>query len=264
MQIELVDGYVPGLRVRVLPSGTRSWSLNIRDSQGIRRRFDVGAGISLAEARRKAEDLRRVVRDGADPTAERKAARQRAQAARDGIGTLAALLDNYFSTGPGAQLRRAQQAKKLIKAVFVKALGVPLLDLSRTSIQLLADEWDSQHSAALAIRSLRPCLKWAEKRDMVQPSVWDLEVPVASRRRERVLTEDEIRAIWPHLKGTRGQVFKWLMWTGCRLNEAAGMTWREIDGDQWRIPALRSKSKRDRTVPLPSQALSLLTGLAER
>jgi hypothetical protein len=30
--IELVDGYVPGLRVRVLPSGTRAWSLNIRDS----------------------------------------------------------------------------------------------------------------------------------------------------------------------------------------------------------------------------------------
>ena len=134
------------------------------NNQGVRRRFDLGAGLSLAEARRKAEDLRRAVRDGVDPTAERRAARQRAQAAREGVGTSGALLDNYFSAGPGAQLRRAQQAKKLIKTVFAEALGVPLLDLQRPRMQLLADEWPSRHSAALAIRSLRPCLKWAEKR----------------------------------------------------------------------------------------------------
>ena len=89
--IELVDGYVAGLRVRVLPSGTRTWSLNIRDSRGVRRRFDVGADLSLSEARRKAEQLRKSVRDGADPTLERRTRRLRAQAARDGVGTFRAL-----------------------------------------------------------------------------------------------------------------------------------------------------------------------------
>ena len=84
--IELVDGYVPGLRIRILPSGTRAWSLNIRDSKGVRRRFEVGSGLSLAEARRKAEDLRRNIRGGADPTTERRAARQRALAAKGGVG----------------------------------------------------------------------------------------------------------------------------------------------------------------------------------
>jgi hypothetical protein len=62
-------------------SGTRTWSLNIRDSKGVRRRFDVGANLGLSEARRKAEKLRKAVRDGADPTSERRAGRQRAQAA---------------------------------------------------------------------------------------------------------------------------------------------------------------------------------------
>src|SRR5258708_1609040 len=89
--IELVDGQIPGLRVRVHPSGARTWSLNIRDANGTRRRFDVGTGLRLAEARRKAEELRRMVREGVDPTSERRAARQRAQAARDGVGTLGAL-----------------------------------------------------------------------------------------------------------------------------------------------------------------------------
>ena len=97
--IELVDGYVPGLRIRILPSGTRAWSLNIRDSKGVRRRFEVGSGLSLAEARRTAEDLRRNIRGGADPTTERRAARQRALAARGGVGTLAALIETYFTTG---------------------------------------------------------------------------------------------------------------------------------------------------------------------
>src|SRR5262249_42015023 len=128
---ELVDGYVPGLRVRILPNGTKSWSLNVRDRNGVRRRFNVGAGLSLTEARRKAENLRKAIREGADPTTERRAARLRARAARDGIGTLEALLDGYFSNGPGAQLRRARQTKQLIKTVFAKALGLALLDLQR-------------------------------------------------------------------------------------------------------------------------------------
>ncbi len=75
--IEKVDGQVPGLRVRIMPSGERVWSLSVRDSKGERRRFAVGTALSLAEARRKAEELRRDIRDGADPTSERRAARQR-------------------------------------------------------------------------------------------------------------------------------------------------------------------------------------------
>ena len=68
--LELVDGAVPGLRVRITPAGTRSWSLNIR-AQGKMRRFYVGQGLSLSEARLKAEDLRRRIKEGADPTAKK-------------------------------------------------------------------------------------------------------------------------------------------------------------------------------------------------
>ena len=59
--LELVDGAVPGLRVRITPAGTRSWSLNIR-SHGRMRRFDVGRGLGLSDARKEAEDLRRRIK----------------------------------------------------------------------------------------------------------------------------------------------------------------------------------------------------------
>src|SRR5450759_385750 len=43
--IELGDGLLPGLRVRISRGG-RFWSLNIRNAKGERRRFDVGANLS--------------------------------------------------------------------------------------------------------------------------------------------------------------------------------------------------------------------------
>jgi hypothetical protein len=55
--IELIDGFLPGLRVRILPSGAHSWSLNIRDNKGVRRRFSLGSGLSISDARRRGEDL---------------------------------------------------------------------------------------------------------------------------------------------------------------------------------------------------------------
>ena len=256
--IELVDGYVPGLRIRILPSGTRAWSLNIRDSKGVRRRFEVGSGLSLAEARRKAEDLRRNIRGGADPTTERRAARQRALAAKGGVGTLAALVEAYFTNGPGARQRRAAKSRQQLEAVFAVVLNKPLLDIARTELQLIADGWQSPASASLAIRILRPCLKWAEKRGLVREGVPDLEQPGRTKKRERVVTTDELKALWPHLRGSHGDLIKWLLWTGCRLNEAVGLRAGEISGDVWTIPAKRAKNGRARTVPLPSQAVDLL------
>jgi hypothetical protein len=84
--VELIDGFLPGLRVRILPTGTRTWSLNIRDGKGVRRRFTVGSGLSLSEARRRGEALLRAVRSGIDPTEDRRAARRRSRAARMASG----------------------------------------------------------------------------------------------------------------------------------------------------------------------------------
>ena len=256
--IELVDGYVPGLRIRVLPSGLRVWSLNIRDSKGRRRRFEVGPNLGLAEARRMAEDLRRDIRGGADPTTDRRAARQRTHAAQGGVGTLGALIKAYFTNGRGGQQRRAAKNKRLLETVFAAVLNKPVLDIERSELQLTADAWRSAATASLAIRVLRPCLKWAAKRGLASLDANSLDEPGKARKRDRIVTADELRAIWPHLRGAHGNVIKWLLWTGCRLNEAAGMTVGEVHGDIWTIPAARAKNGRARAVPLPYQATGLL------
>jgi integrase len=262
--IELVDGYLPGLRVRVLPTGTLSWSLNIRDRKGVRRRFDLGANLSLSEARKKADGMRQAIRDGHDPTAERRAAHQRVKSAREGIGTLQALLETYFTTGPGGQQKRAADNKRLLLTVFAKALAQPTLDLDAPELQLIDDTWQSPSTASPAVRLVRPCLKWAERRKLVGPGTNALEQPAKVRQRDRVLSRNELRAIWPHLSGPHGEVLKWLLLTGCRLNEAAGMRWQEIAQNKWTIPGTRTKNGRPRTVPLAQQALALLAAIEAR
>ena len=107
--LEFVDGDVPGLRLRVTPKGTRTWSLNIRAS-GVMRRFEVGAGLGLAEARVKARLIRQRVAAGADPTAEKRENRTKAVSAKRGVGTFGAAVEEYFSAGNGAGLKtKAEQ-----------------------------------------------------------------------------------------------------------------------------------------------------------
>jgi len=148
-----------------------------------------------------------------------------------------------------------------LETVFATVLNKPVLDVERVELQLIADAWRSAATASLAIRILRPCLKWAEKRGLVREGVANLETPGRARKRERVVTANELKAIWPHLQGLHGNVIKLLLLTGCRLNEAAGMRASEVAGNIWTIPATRAKNGRARVVPLPSQAVDLLRAL---
>jgi hypothetical protein len=134
--LELVDGAVPGLRLRVTSAGARSWSLNIRAAHAP---FLRRIGVGLAEARKKAGEGRRQIREGADPTAECRAHRARASAAELGIGTFRAVIDAYFSTGPGGGLRSKQEQLKRLRSVFAAHLARPALDIDGVALQLAID-----------------------------------------------------------------------------------------------------------------------------
>ena len=81
------------------------------------------------------------------------------------------------------------------------------------------------------------------------------------RARTRVLSDEEIRAIWPVLAeaGTFGALVKMLLLTAQRRDEVANMSRKEIgEGAIWTIPAERYKTKRPNHVPLSKAALAIV------
>jgi hypothetical protein len=79
MRQDVPDGRVPGLFLSVLPSGLKQWTLRYR-TQGKQRRLVLGEfgdhpKLTLSKAREAAEKHRPKIREGADPVAERVAAK---------------------------------------------------------------------------------------------------------------------------------------------------------------------------------------------
>lgn len=267
--IELTDGAVPGLRFRLTPAGTRSWSLNIREN-GVMRRYEVGQSLGLSEARSKAEKLKVDIKNGADPTAEKRARREKAKLALDGIGTLGSLIDRYFQNGPGETLKSKDDQRNGIRFVFSAHLKKPALELKPMELQLSADNHKSKVSAARAVAYLNRILRWAEKRELVVGD-FDLEKPNQAPPKQRVLDETELAAILPLLEGSRGMCARFILLTGARISAAAKATWPQINWEAktWTIPsnhlkdtrALRQRSQRPKkpmVVPLSRQAIELL------
>ena len=272
--LELVDGAVPGLRVRITPAGTRSWSLNIR-AQGKMRRFDVGQGLGLSDARLKAEDLRRRIKEGADPTAEKRTSRQQTHLAARGIGTIDAILDTYFNSGPGAGLSTKDDQVRRIRSVFAIHLKRAALEVKSSELQLSIDNHGAKVSAARAAGYLTPVLHWARRRDLVIGE-FNLEKPLQNEPKQRVLTEVELSALLPIFKNHHGVCAKFMLLTGARITEVTAATWSQIDleAKTWTIPpenikdtralsARRKKPKQAFVIPLSRQAIQLLTDARE-
>jgi len=86
------------------------------------------------------------------------------------------------------------------------------------------------------------------------------------RQRDRVLSEDEVRAVWKALNDERPMVaalFRLRLLTAQRGGELHGARWAEIDlkAGWWTIPATRAKNGLAHRVPLSPQAVRVLKTL---
>jgi integrase len=265
---ELVDGAVPGLRVRRWKNGDITWSLSVMLNMK-RVRIPLGAGLTLAEAREKAEAARKLVKAGVDPAGERKAALARAKDAMVGRGTLKRVIEGYFSTGDGRDLKSREVQEDHLKTVLADLLNRPALDVSAAELQSAVVDWSkrSVRAAQLAAAYMRPVARWAERLGMMKAGSDRLHAP---KRRsavvQKVLTAKEAVALTRVLSGKGFDLAaKMMLWTACRRGEVIGATWGEFDltTGVWAITGSRRKNTRggrmpDLIVPLPRQAVDAL------
>jgi integrase len=140
----------------------------------------------------------------------------------------------------------------------------PVTELGRGEIVRLLDDIEDERGPAAAERALgvlRRVLNWHEGRT----DDWRSPITKAMSRgkgqaRARVLTDDEIRAVWSAASdgSVFGRYIKYLLLTGARRTEAAEMRWAEISDRVWTLPASRNKTGQELARPLSPAALAQL------
>jgi len=260
-QIDYFDETVSGLALRV-GRGRKSWTLHYtRDGTRARLTFGTYPAISLATARRKAIEAKGEIAEGRSPT----------PVAPD---TLQAICEEYFGR-EGSRLRNLGRYEKTLQRLVYPALGArPITEIRRTEIIRLLDRIEDENGPVMADRTLeiiRRIMNWYASRsdEFRSPIVRGMaRTKPNERARDRVLTDDEIRAIWRSTGAAdRGlyastSVFaalvRFLLLTGARRSEASAMVWKELDDGSWTLPAERNKTKVELVRPLSRAALAAL------
>ena len=261
---EIPDPGQRGLYVVVHPTGAKSYAVRYRFA-GRPRKLTLSIGIGLAAARREAADALYRIEKGIDPglAKQRIKDEQRAAAA----DTLQAVCAEFFRRD-GAKLRSAHDSRRDLDRLVFPVLGNrPIADVRRKDIVRLLDSIQDNNGPGQAdtvLAIIRRVMNWHAVRDdnFRSPIVRGMQRRKASENtRDRVLSDDEIRAVWRAADNTQGPFgcfLQFVLLTAARRNEAAHLRWPEIAGADWTLPASRNKVKVDLTRPLSAAALAVL------
>ena len=120
---------------------------------------------------------------------------------------------------------------------------------------------EARGRALLAI--LRSLFGWLQRQRRVATNPCaEIHHPPASKPRERVLSNDELRWFWlacDEVEEPFQSIFRSLALTGQRLNEVACMRRTELHDDgTWHLPGERTKNHRAHVAPLPVLARTII------
>src|SRR5436190_17108728 len=212
-----------GFGVRVTASGARAFILNYR-LRGREHRFTIGAwpDWSALKAVREARTLRQRVDRGENPIENR--------APSPAMATVGSILDEFITRYARNQKqplreRTAAEYESAFNRLVKPRIGkIGIYDVRRSHIIRMLDEIEEANGPVAADRTLayvRKAFNWYATRDdqFSVPIVRGMaRVKPKERARTRVLSDDEIRAIWPELAkaGTFGAFTKTLLLTAQR------------------------------------------------
>jgi integrase len=257
-----------GLGVRVTAGGGKSYLVQYRRA-GQKRRVPLGScsAISLASAREAVRALMGDVSKGRDPAGERKAAALEAKRQALTLGTLIEHWEKLHLAGKRPNYATAATAT--LRRVFAKHLDAPAGSLDRAAVVRVLDGLAKDGKAAMAGAAARyggALFGWTVKRGTVASNPFE-RVPVAPTvRRDRVLSDDEIRRVWRATEGPGAfnAIVRALLLTGQRREEVSGLKSSELDPglSVWTLPGARSKNSRPHIIPISAQMETLLRAQA--
>jgi integrase len=260
------DGH--GLCLVVRPSGSRSWVLRMQ-FKGRRRDFGLGPthDVSLADARCRASELRKMVRAGLDPVKERGLRRAN-------VPTFEMVTRRcYEAMRHGWKDRRHVSWLASFENHVFPEIGTKRIDAigSTDVLGVLEGIWLTiPDTARRLLQRIGAVLDYAHIKGLIPTEVSLRSVPRGlPRQNQRVehhaaLPYAAVPAFFAKLMAQENSVgrdaLKLTILAAVRSNETRYAIWSEFDlkNGIWSIPAERMKAKQPHIVPLSKPAVALL------
>lgn len=249
---------------------SKLWRLKYRFPKGgPEHLYSIGAypEVSLAAAREERDRARAWLRDGKDPTVERRLTR-----ARDALTqatTFSAIAEEWLGLQDYAEGTERVQRQRLDRDVIPYIGNLPIVEITPPMVlEALrrVERRGTLETAAKVRRLVSQVFRHAivTGRAMTDPAehLGAALKPAPTRNRATVELA-EMPALFKAIacvttEPTTRLALHWLVLTAARTGEMRFATWNEIDGKLWRIPAARMKMRRGHVVPLTRQALEVL------
>ncbi|MFZ5558692.1 MAG: tyrosine-type recombinase/integrase [Pseudomonadota bacterium] len=269
-----------GLYLQVSPARTKSWVFRYT-LNGRSREMGLGSlnAVSLATARKKAEECRGLLADKIDPLEARRAARS-AQA-------LAAARSKTFDECAAAYIKahgagwknekHAAQWEATLETYCGPVFGTwPVADVDTSAVlNVLGPIWTEKTETATRLRArIASVLDWATVhgyRTGDNPARWRghldkllAKIKKADRvRPHSALPYARIGAFMADLRdqeGTAARALEFTILTAARTGEVIGARPEEFDLDKgvWTVPGARMKAGREHRVPLSPRAVEIV------
>lgn len=250
------------------------------------RRRNIGLGpfpeVTLAQARDEARRVKANIRQGIDPIAERKAARQALLSAQVRHLTFAEAARRCHAAR-AQEFRNAKHRHDWLSSLerhafpVIGRLSVAEITLAHV-LQVLEPIWQERTETASRVRQrIEAVLTWATVsgfREGDNPARWKgnldvvLSAPSKIRkvRHQRALPWQEVPSFMADLRKRQGmgaRALELIILTAARSGEVRLATWEEFDlkAKLWTVPADRIKAGKQHRVPLSDDAIALLKSL---
>lgn len=267
---KLADG--GGMYLEVFPNGTKSWRMKYRIAGKEKRVvFGVYPTITLADARSKRDDAKKLLVNGVDPSAFKKESKlAQIEEVKNTFQQIALEWHNMkvkkWSAGYASDILEAFN-----KDVFPFIGQRPVADIKPLELLNVLKKMEERGATEKAKKVRQRCgevFRYAivTGRAEYNPAP-DLTSAMQGHESKHYpfLTIEELPAFFKALAGYSGSELvvlaaRLMIITGVRTGELRGALWSEIYTDKglWEISAERMKMRRPHIVPLSVQALEII------
>jgi integrase len=264
-----------GLYAQVMPTGTIIWRWKYR--LGTKEQtYTIGKypTVSLAEARQKRDDARKLVEIGQNPTRVKKNAKLRHIVESE--NTFEKVCRRWLEQKSKGMNKKYAEASlsRMERLVFPMIGDLPITEITIPDIVRVLEKVADQGIIDTAKRIkqiMSQTFRYAAQRGLCTHNpASDMRdiLPTPEEKHHACIPVAEFPELLQKMAAYKGERVTYiamhlLALTALRTGELIGASWKEIDLDreEWNIPKERMKMKKNHTIPLSRQAIALLQEL---